>query len=115
MTLPDFSTLTLVQLVSVFLFFAAVDTGSAWALAAANGNFSTSYAFDFVRTHLLKVGVPLLALGMIGTGVPAIGIPAIPFAFAAAVAILVGYVGVTIKSVQESWADKAVPPPETTP
>ena len=110
MTLPDLSNLTLIQLISVFLFFAAVDTLSSWGIAAMNGNFDTAYAFDFVRTHLLKVGVPIILLAVIGTGVPSANIPATPAAFAAALAMLVGYAGVTIKSVQESWADKAVVP-----
>ena len=113
MELPDLSNLTLVQLISTLLFFAVIDTASAYVIAAVNGNFQAAYALDFLRTHILKVGAPIVLLAVVGTGIPEIGVPAIPAAFLAAVASLAIYVGVTIKSIMDSWADKAIAPTAT--
>ena len=113
MQLPDLSQLTLVQVISTLLFFAVIDTASAFAIAIANGNFQTAYALDFLRTHILKVGAPIVLLAIIGTGVPAAGIPAIPAAFAVSIASLIAYIGVTVVSIKDSWTDKAVAPTAT--
>lgn len=110
MELPDLQSLTLVQVISTLLFFAFIDTASSMLIAASNGNFSSAYALDFLRTHILKVGVPIVLLAIVGTGVPQAGIPAIPAAFAAALASLLVYIGVTVASIKDSWDDKAVPP-----
>jgi hypothetical protein len=109
MTLPDLQNLTLVQVVSTLLFFAAIDTISAYAIAFANGNFQTAYALDFLRTHVLKVGAPIVLLAVIGTGVPAAG----PAAFGVSIGSLIVYIGVTIASIKDSWTDKAVAPTAT--
>jgi len=112
MTLPDLSALTLTQVITTLLFFALIDTASAYGIAILNGNFQAAYALDFLRTHILKVGAPIVLLAVVGHGIDPY-VPAIPAAFAAAVASLVIYIGVTIKSIMDSWADKAVPPTTT--
>lgn len=110
MTLPDLSALTLVQLVSVFIFFTAIDTGFAWITAAANGTFDAAYALDFLRSHIATKGAPILGMAIIGAGIPQLGIPSIPVAFAAAVAALGVYILQVIASVRGTAADKAVVP-----
>lgn len=114
MQLPDFTNLPLVSLVSTFLFFAALDTIVAYVVALANGNFTPAYALDFLRTHILKIGTPILGMAVIGHGVKVLGIPAIPPAGAAAAASLAVYALTTIVSIKDSFADKAVPPTSTT-
>ncbi len=114
MTLPDFTNLPLPELVATLLFFAALDTVVAYAVAVFNGNFTSAYALDYLRTHVLKVGVPILGLAVVGHGIPALGVPAIPPAGAAAAASLAVYALTTIVSIKDSFADKAVPPTTTT-
>jgi hypothetical protein len=113
MTLPDLTNLTLAQLIATLLFFATIDTVFAYIVAAANGNFQAAYALDFLRTHVLKAGVPIALLAIIGTGVPQAGIPAVPPAFAFAVASLGIYALTVIASVRDTWADKAQAPTAT--
>lgn len=112
MDLPDLTNLTLVQLLSTLLFFTAIDTVAAYAVAFMNGNFQAAYALDFLRTHILKVGGPIALMAIAGTGIPGV-VPPIPFAFAGAVATLVAYIGVTIVSIKDTFADKAVAPTPT--
>jgi len=102
----DFANLTLLQLVSTLLFFATVDTATTVALAIINGNFRPERALDYLRTHVLKVGTPILGLGVVGHGVPAFGIPAIPGAGLAASVSLVVYAVATIASLRSSFEDK---------
>lgn len=114
MDLPDFANLPLEGLVATLLFFAALDTIVAYAVALTNGNFTSAYALDYLRTHVLKVGTPILGLAIVGHGVPAVGIPSIPPAGAAAAASLAVYALTTIVSIKDSFTDKAVPPTTTT-
>jgi len=113
MELPDLQNLSLVSLVSTLLFFAAIDTVFAYVVALTNGTFQAAYALDFLRTHVLKAGVPIILMAVIGTGVPAANIPAIPLAFAAAVGSLGIYVLSVVASVRDTWADKAAAPTAT--
>jgi hypothetical protein len=114
MELPDFTNLPLLGLVSTFLFFAALDTVVAYVIALTNGTFTSAYALDFLRTHILKIGTPILGLAVVGHGIPALSIPAIPPAGAAAAAALTVYALTTIVSIKDSFADKAVPPTTST-
>lgn len=114
MALPDFSNLPLPALVSTLLFFAALDTAVAYIVAAINNNFTSAYALDFIRTHILKIGAPILGLAIVGNGLPALGVPAIPPAGVAAAASLAVYALTTIVSIKDSFDDKAAPPTPTT-
>jgi hypothetical protein len=114
MELPDFANLPLEALVSTLLFFALLDTAVAYVVAAINKNFTSAYALDFLRTHILKIGTPILGLAIVGHGIPALGVPAIPPAGAAAAASLAVYALTTIVSIRDSFADKAIPPTSTT-
>ena len=106
----DFTNLSLVGVVSTLLFFAVIDTAAAYLVALKDKNFSAEYALDFLRTHVLKVGVPITLLAIIGHGVPALGIPAIPSAGITATASLGVYALATIASIKDTWADEAVVP-----
>jgi hypothetical protein len=113
MELPDLANLPLEAVVSTLLFFAVIDTLVAYGVALMNGNFQAAYALDFLRTHVLKVGAPILALAVIGHGVPAVGIPAMPPVSVMATGLLGIYILTVIASVRDSWADKAIPPTTT--
>lgn len=114
MTIPDFTNLPLQTLVATFLFFAALDTVVAYVVAAVNGNFTPAYALDYLRTHILKIGTPILGLAVVGHGIPTFGIPAIAPAGAAAAASLAVYALTTIVSIKDSFDDGAIPPTTTT-
>jgi len=113
MELPDLTNLTLAQVISTLLFFAFIDTVSAFGIAIVNGNFQAAYALDFLRTHIIKVAIPIVLLALVGHGVDPF-VPAIPAAFAASVGSLVLYIGVTLVSIKDSWGDQAIPPTTTT-
>lgn len=114
MELPDFTNLPLVAVISSLLFFAFIDTVFAYIVAAANKTFNAAYALDFLRTHILKVGAPIVLLALIGHGVAAVGIPAIPPAGLLATGSLGIYALSVIMSVKDTWADKAIAPTPTT-
>lgn len=113
MEIPDLTNLPLTAIVATLLFFAAIDVVVAYGVALMNGNFQAAYALDFLRTHVLKVGAPVILLALIGRGVPEIGVPAIPPANLAATASLGIYILTVLASVKDSWSDKAVPPTTT--
>jgi hypothetical protein len=110
----DFTNLSLQAVISTLLFFAAIDTASAWVIALMGGNFTAAYALDFLRTHILKIGTPIALLALVGHGIPALAIPAIPPAGLAATASLAVYALTTIVSIKDTFADKAVSPTSTT-
>ena len=114
MDIPDFTNLNLESVIATLLFFAAIDTASAWVIALMNGNFTSAYALDFLRTHILKIGTPIAMLAIIGHGVPALGIPPIAPAGIAATASLAVYALTTIVSIKDTFADKAISPTATT-
>ncbi len=109
----DYTGLSLTAVISTLLFFAAIDTVVAYAVALMNGNFNAAYALDFLRTHILKVGAPIALLAIVGHGVPQADIPPIPFAALAATGGLALYAITTIASVRDSFADKALAPTAT--
>lgn len=108
----DLTNLSLVQLGSTLLLFAALDTGVSVVLAVIRREFSFSYVLDFLRTHVLKVATPILALGVVGHGIEGF-VPAIPAASLAASASLAAYAAVTLSSIYQSFQDSS-PTPQTT-
>jgi len=110
MELPDFTNLPLASVVATLLFFATIDTLVSYGVALVNKNFSADYALDFLRSHILKVGVPILGLAVVGHGVESIGIPAIPAAGVMATGSLAIYAIATIASIRDSFSDKAIAP-----
>lgn len=111
----DFTNLSLLQMVSALLFFAALDVGFSVALAVIRKEFSFAYVLDFLRTHVLKVGAPILGLSIIGNGISLgdqVLVPGIPAAGIAASLSLAGYALATIASIRESFGETA-PLPQT--
>lgn len=117
MELPDLTNLSLVQIVSTLLFFAAVDTIFAFVVALTSGpfpgTFNAAYALDFLRTHVLKIGVPILGLAIVGNGIDGY-VPAIPACTVMAIGALGLYILATVASLRDTWGDKAVTPTSTT-
>jgi hypothetical protein len=114
MEIPDLTNLPLTAVIATLIFFAAIDTLVAYGVAVMNGNFVAAYALDFLRTHILKVGAPIVLMALIGHGFEAAGIPAIPAAGVAASVSLGIYILTVLASVKDSWDDKAIPPTTTT-
>lgn len=106
----DFTGLPLQATIATLLFFAAIDTASAYLIALANKTFDAAYALDFLTSHILKIAVPITLTAIIGRGVPEAGIPAVPFAAVFATGSLAVYALTTIASIRASFADKAVVP-----
>lgn len=113
MQLPDLSQLTLAQIVATFLFFAFLDTAAAVIVAVINHNFVAAYLTDFLTSHVLKIGAPILGMALVGHGVPGV-VPAIPFATLAATAGLATYILATIASIKGTFEDKAIAPTTST-
>lgn len=112
----DFTNLTLLQLGTTLILFAALDTGVTVVLAVIRRQFSPAYLLDYLRTHILKVAAPILGLGIVGHGISFGGdvlVPAIPAASIAASASLAAYALVTIASIYQSFSD-ASPTPQAT-
>jgi hypothetical protein len=107
----DFTNLTLTQVFAVAGLCAFLDVTTAIVLSIVHKNFDPAYVTDYIRTHVLKVIFPILALSAIGNGVEALGIPAIPLASLAATASLAAYAAKTIASVIENFRDTS-PTPE---
>lgn len=121
MELPDLTNLSLVQIVSTLVFFAAIDTVFAYIVALSTGpfpgTFNAAYALDFLRTHVLKIGVPILGLAIVGNGISIGGselVPAVPACTLLATASLGLYILATVASLRDTWSDKAVTPTSTT-
>lgn len=113
----DFTALTIVQVVSLAIVLAVIDTLGAIALSVIQGKFSLGAVAIWLESHVLKRVFPILALAAIGHGLTFGGtefLPAIPFAFGLAVAGLAAYAVETIASLRDSFAD-AVRPGDTTP
>lgn len=110
----DLNNITLLQLFGLLAITAAVDVGTAIALALIRGQFSGGVIAVWLQSHVLLRVFPIFALAVIGHGIPAFDIPAIGPAFALALAGLTAYIVETIASLQDSFKD-STPPTDTTP
>lgn len=112
MTVPDFTDLPLESIVATLFFLAAIDTVGSIVIAIGAGTFNGEYVTGFLVTHVRNVWLPIVSLGLLGTGVPAVNIPPIPAASLAATAGLTAYAVATLASLKGSVEDKsAVPTP----
>lgn len=105
MTPPDFTNLPLEQLLGVMLLLAALDTLSAVALAIIRKEFSPSYVTAYLGSHVLRIIFPIFALGVIGHGIPQLGVPAIAYAGLAASASLAAYAVKVVASILENFKE----------
>jgi len=110
MTLPDLTGLPLEAVVSLAMIFAFADTAVSVVIAIANKNFKADYLADFLRSHVLLRVFPIIALALIGVGIPALSVPAIPEASLAATVALGLYGIEVLGSIKSSGADKSVAP-----
>ncbi len=113
----DLENLTLVQVIGLTCLVTVIDVLGGIALAAVHGTFSLAYVAVWLQSHVLPRVFPILALAVIGHGIPADGsiVPAIPFAFGLALAGLAAYVLETVASLRDSFTAKAAPPTDATP
>lgn len=103
--IPVLSDLTLLGVVTLTLLITAIDVVGAYLLAAAQGKFDLGYVANWLTSHSLKRVFPIYALALLGTGVEAAGIPAIPPLFVAATVGVGGYLGETVKSIFVNFND----------
>jgi hypothetical protein len=114
MELPDLTNLPLTALFTYLLLIAAIDVGFNVVMAFVHGNFSAIYVADFLRTHIVLRVFVIGALGILGHGVEALGVPAIPAVSLAATGGLAAYAIETIASLREGLTDtKPFPEPPT--
>lgn len=115
MDLPDLTNLPLAALFSYLVLVAAVDVGFNVVLSIVHGDFSAIYVADFLRTHILLRVFVIGALGILGHGIPAFGVPAIALVSLAATAGLAAYVVETVASLREALRSTAPVPTPPTP
>lgn len=114
MEIPDLTNLPLLALFSYLVIVAATDTVFNIVMAFVHGNFSAAYVADFLRTHILLRVFIIGALGILGHGVPALGVPAIPAVALAATGSLGAYIVETVASLVEGLKEtRPVPTPPT--
>jgi hypothetical protein len=108
--MPDFINLPLGSIVGLLALLGAIDTGGSILVALAAKTFSAEYVTAFLASHVSKVWFPIFGLGLLGHGVEALTIPALPpFGFAASVA-LVAYAVATLGSLKGSIGDRSIVP-----
>lgn len=111
--LGPLSNLTPVGVFSLSVLITLIDVVAAYILAATQGKFDLSYIGAWIMTHSVKRLVPIYTLLAFGVGITFAEIPAIPAAFATAVAMTVAYAGETIKSVLVNYQDATALKDET--
>lgn len=114
MELPDLTNLPLAALFTYLVLIAFVDVAFNVVLAVVHGDFSAIYLADFLRTHILLRVFVIGALGILGHGIPAAGVPAIAAVSLAATGGLGAYIIETIASlIQAIKSTTPVPQPPT--
>jgi hypothetical protein len=108
--MPDFSNLSLSGVVGLLVIIGTIDVVGSMAIAIAAKNFSLEYATNYLVSHVAKVWFPILGLALVGHGIVALDIPAIPLATAGAAASLLAYGAATIGSLKGSFDDKSSAP-----
>lgn len=111
--LGPLSNLTPLGVFSLSILITVIDVAAAYILSATQGKFDLSYVGAWLMTHSVKRLVPIYALLAFGVGVSFAEIPAIPAAFALAVAGVVAYAGETIKSILINFQDATALKDET--
>lgn len=113
--LSDLTPLGVLSLTALITF---VDVAVAYALAVAQRKFDLSYVAVWLVSHSMLRIVPIYAMLILGVGIPAVQIPAVPAIFSLSVAGVIAYFLETVKSVLVNWADarargdeSPVPPP----
>ena len=108
--MPDFVNLSLEGIIGLLLIFGAVDTIGSILIALSAGTFSGEYVTGFLTSHVAKVWFPIFGLALVGHGVPAFDVPAIPEANLGVAAALAAYGVATLASLKGSLGDKSSAP-----
>lgn len=107
--IPALVDLSLKGLASLLFLFALVDTLFAMLLALKRGEFSGTYATGFLLSHVVQVWFPILALGVLGHGMPIFDVPPIGAMTTAAELGLTAYAISTGASLGASIRDTRAP------
>lgn len=75
--IPVLVDLSLKGFASLLFLLALVDTVFAMLLALKRGEFSGAYASNFLLTHVVQAWFPIMALAIVGHGLPAFDLPPI--------------------------------------
>jgi len=105
----DFANLSLTALFTYLVLLTSIDVGVNVLLSLINRNFSGAYVADFIRTHILVRVFAIGALGVLGHGVPALGVPPIQVLTLAATGALAAYAIETVNSVRSALSVGTVP------
>jgi hypothetical protein len=108
--IPEIAVITLKGLIALTIIVGLIDTAFAMLAAAAQRVFDWKYAVTWLIDHG-RIWLAIIALGVLGTGVPALDVPPIHVAYLAAQAGLVLYVGNTIRSLVVNARDSRAPEP----
>ena len=105
----DLTNLTIRQVIALALTLAAVDFLGSVALAVKRGTFAFDLVLTVLRTHVLAKVFPIIALAVLGHGIPALDVPALAPAALAATAALALYALETTASLRDSWGGDNLP------
>jgi hypothetical protein len=110
--IPEIAVITLKGLIALTVLVGLIDTAFAMIAALAQGVFDWKYAVAWLLDHG-RIWLAIIALGILGTGIPALDVPPIHVVYLAAQAGLVTYVGNTIRSLIINARDSRAPEPIT--
>lgn len=111
----DLTSLTLVQVIGLTALITFLDFIGSVLFAAAKGKFDLAYIAVWLQSHVPTRIFPILGLALVGQGVPALNIPAIPFAFGLALTGLTAYALETVASLRDSMTGASNVPSNVTP
>lgn len=111
--IPEIALITLKGLIALTIITGLIDTGFAMIAAVQQHVFDWKYAIAWLVDHG-KVWLAITALGVLGTGIAALDVPAIKVSYLAAQAGLALYVGNTIKSMIDNARNSSAPSDPTT-
>lgn len=115
MELPDLTNIPLIALFTYLILVAALDVGFNVVLSIVHGDFSALYVADFLRTHILLRVFIIGALGVLGHGISALEVPAIPAVSLAATGGLAAYIVETVASLVQALHETTPRPQPPTP
>jgi hypothetical protein len=108
---PELVIISLRGLISLTILVGLADTVFAMVTAIGQRVFDAHYMLTWLVTHG-RTWLGIIALGVLGYGIPALDIPPIHVAYLAAQAALALYVGNTVMSMTENARDSRSPAPQ---
>src|SRR5574337_181007 len=98
----DFTAINLTSFLVILVILAAVDTVVGIGKSLADHTFALDKVAEFLGSHVLGRILPLAAMAALGQGVVALGIPAVPAAWALAAGGLAAYFAETVGSLRDT-------------